>query len=103
MILFKYVFLFIHKFINPNKTMSDELIIQKKNLNNTGIDERNIIDKNNIDDIINFFYKKEILYCLLNNNIDTNYKLNLIDTLYPSKDSIRPFNITAGGLYKDWQ
>jgi hypothetical protein len=99
MILFKYFYLFIGKYILNNNNISTELVITEKSLIKTGIDLRNITDKSNINDIIHFFYKKELLYTLLNNNINEHEKVNYIEDYF---NSIRPFNMSAGGLYKDW-
>lgn len=102
MILFKYFYLFIGKYILNNKNISTELVTTENNLIKNSVDLRNITDKSNMNDIIHFFYKKELLYTLLNININDHEKVNYIEDYFNNKNSIRPFNMSAGGLYKDW-
>jgi hypothetical protein len=102
MILFKYFYLFIGKYILNNNNISNELVITEKSLIKTAVDLRNITDKSNMNDIIHFLYKKKLLYTLLNININDYEKVNYIEDYFNNKNSILPFNMSAGGLYKDW-
>lgn len=77
---------------------SNELhIIKHKNKNNTdGFDMRKI----NNDTDINFhalFIKKQLLDNLLNYDLSILNKLELL-----SDDKIKPLNLLASGLFKDW-
>jgi hypothetical protein len=93
-----------------NKNSSKDLTYTKKieKFDFEGIDDRNLTENNDIDKIILFFNKKDLLYTLLKDNVDLNYKLKLIDYYninkneYKNSKTYKPFNVTQGGLYKDW-
>jgi len=80
--------------------------IKNDNLNNNSNYEgynlaHDKYDKTTIERITQLYYKKKILDNLINSNIGLNDKLKIIEysDLYPDKYVL---NITAGGLYNDW-
>lgn len=106
MYIFKFAFLFIGKILPSIKNSSKELILPTDSIIKNSIDIRNKTEKGNIEDIINFFYKKDLLYTLLNSDLNQSLndynKLMYIKDLYLHNEGINTFNLTAGGLYKDW-
>ena len=79
---------------------------KKDNLNNNSNYEgynlaHEKYDNTTIERITELYHKKKILDNLINSNIGLNDKLKFIEysDLYPDKYVL---NITAGGLYNDW-
>ena len=82
---------------------SNTFSVNNKNKKSTGYDERYPINETDTEENLKFykikeFHKKKILLdTLQNNSISINTKLNLL-----KDNSIKPSNIKAGGLFKDF-
>ena len=91
---------------NKNYYYDTKEHIFKKNMNNSidGFDMRENITTNNISiyNISVFFYKKNLLDLLNNENININNKLSYIEEYNKIFSENKFYNLHAGGLMKDW-
>lgn len=95
-----------NEYNNSNYITNNELYItdniNKNNKNNTNKNNSEGYDKTKIHietkiDLYELFKKKNILDCLLNTDLSIIDKLELLED-----NEIKPPNLLAGGLFKDW-
>lgn len=90
--------LLFYSFLFTNKVLNE---ITSYNIN-SGMDKT----KNDTDNKFNFlesYHKLNLLKTLQNNNVSINNKLHLIKyNDINNKESYKSINLTAGGLYKDF-
>ena len=99
------IFFLLGPNINNLKNNNNELICSEKSLKiNSGEHINNeTIDYNKISDIYINFYKKNLLNKLINENIDITKKIEDINFYnYIFNYKIYEANISAGGLFDDW-
>jgi hypothetical protein len=99
------IFFLLGQNINNLKNNNNELICIEKSLKiNKGNHVNNeTIDCNKISDIYINFYKKSLLNDLMNENIDITKKIEKINYYNDNFNyKIYQSNISAGGLFDDW-
>ena len=93
------LFLFSKNYLKNN----DLSYISNKNNSFEGFDMRENINNNiPIYNISIFFYKKNLLDILNNDNINIHKKLNYIDNYDKYNKYYKYLDIYSGGLMKDW-